>query len=360
MNESNIYRSDVGIDAPVSATSDTVETPMTADTSATAETPLTPAEEIEAAELRAEIEATREEMSGTLGAIGDRLDPERLMPQAKETVRGATIGKVEDAVTNAGETAKGAGLTMWQTIKQNPIPAAMAGIGLWWLYQSRSSTQGQQGGYRYAGSTAYDGYQGGYGGAYPAAGYASGTDGGQSPVDAAGQVAGQAAGQVKQTAGDVVGTVAGTVTTAAGTVAGTVQNVATQAVWQTQGVVQQASTQLGRTMRENPLALAAVATGAGVAVGLLVPETPHEHRLMGEARDTVVERTGEVVNETMDKVRQVTDRAETAVMEKVEEKGLVSSGVNGGGSSLDGGTSEDLTAGIQPSRSRSGGSTESL
>lgn len=346
MTENNIYRTDEALDVSTSDAS--------VDTTAAAAS-----EEIETAELRAEIDATREEMSGTLGAIGDRLDPERLMNQAKETVRGATIGKVEDAVTNAGETAKGAGLTMWQTIKQNPVPAAMAGIGLWWLYQSRSSTQGQQGGYRYAGSTGYDGYQGGYGGAYTAGGGSAsgGTDGGQSPVEAVGQVAGQAAGQVKQTAGDVVGTVAGTVGGAAGQVAGTVQTVATQAVWQAQGLVQQTTSQLQRTMRENPLALAAVATGAGVAVGLLVPETPHEHRLMGEARDTVVERTGEVVSETMDKVRQATDQAETVVMQTVEEKGLVSGGGNGGGSAgaSSGGTGENLAAGIQPGATRSVG-----
>ena len=336
MTQSNIYGADTGLERAMS------------------EAPSEDAEDAEATELRAEIEATREEMSGTLGAIGDRLDPERLMTQAKETVRGATIGKVEDAVANAGETARGAGLTMWQTIRQNPIPAAMAGIGLWWLYQSRSSTQGQ-GGYRYAGSAGYDGYRGGYGGAYGSAG----TDGGTSPVETAGQAAGQAAGQVKDTATEVAGQVAGTVQSAAVQVAGTVSNVATQAVWQAQGLVQQTSAQLSRTMQENPLALAAVASGVGVAVGLLVPETPHEHRLMGEARDTVVERTGEVVSETMDKVRQATDRAETAVMEKVEESGLTSSGGNGGNGGGSGGTGENLAAGIQPS-GRSGGAGDQL
>lgn len=278
-----------------------------------------PSEVIETAEIRADIEATREEMTGTLGAIGDRLDPNRVMSQAKEAVRDATIGRVEDAVARAGETARGAGITMWETIRQNPIPAAMAGIGLYWLWQSRSANQGGQ---QARGTGQYS--SGAYGN-----GYGDATDAGRSPIDAAGQVAGQVAGTV----GDGVGQVAGTAKATAGQIANSVQGAATQVVWQTQGAVQQTSGQLRRMMSDNPLALGAVATGVGVAVGLLVPETPQEHRLMGEARDTVAEKAQEVVSETMDKVREVTDRAQSAVMEQAEEHGLTPAGV---GSSLSG------------------------
>ena len=53
----------------------------------------------------------------------DRLEPAHLVEQAKENVREATIGRVE-------ETAKGVSDMVMETIKRNPIPAALAGAGL--------------------------------------------------------------------------------------------------------------------------------------------------------------------------------------------------------------------------------------
>ena len=47
-----------------------------------------------AEQIRAEIEDTRSEMSQTINEIQDRLSPENLMGQVKDTVREATIGKV--------------------------------------------------------------------------------------------------------------------------------------------------------------------------------------------------------------------------------------------------------------------------
>ena len=93
---------------------------------------LTDEEQADAAEIRAEIEQTREEMGGTLNELGDRLEPGHLMDQAKENVRDATIGRVE-------ETARGMSDMVMDTIKRNPVPAAMAGAGLALLWMNRSN-----------------------------------------------------------------------------------------------------------------------------------------------------------------------------------------------------------------------------
>jgi len=96
---------------------------------------------------RAEIEQTRAHLSETVDALKEKLNPQHLMEQAKETVREATIGRAEEAVSNAvdsakekvsdaGDAAKGVGLMVLETIKQNPIPAALVGIGLGWLYMN--------------------------------------------------------------------------------------------------------------------------------------------------------------------------------------------------------------------------------
>ena len=92
-----------------------------------------------------EIEQMREEMHGTVEAIGDRLSPAAITQSAKETVREATVGKVEDMAQSASRVLDDAGMTaleartsIVETIRQNPLPAAMAGIGLAWLVTHRS------------------------------------------------------------------------------------------------------------------------------------------------------------------------------------------------------------------------------
>ena len=74
-------------------------------------------------EILGEIDETRREMGSTLNQLGDRLTPGHLVDQAKENVREATVGRLED-------TARGMSDMVFETIKRNPIPTAMAGMGL--------------------------------------------------------------------------------------------------------------------------------------------------------------------------------------------------------------------------------------
>src|SRR5687768_1536880 len=101
----------------------------------------------EVQQTRAQIEETCSNMGETLGAIADRLDPQNLMHQAKETahevvqntkeaVYDATVGRAQRAVGGAVDTVKDTGSTMMDTIKENPIPAALIGIGIGWLFLS--------------------------------------------------------------------------------------------------------------------------------------------------------------------------------------------------------------------------------
>ena len=165
------------------------------------------AEDRDPEEIRVEIAQTRTEMSGTIDAIQERLAPEILSEQAKGIARDATeqaktaaqevlqdavhdvkeaakevtehavhevrdaardvtvgakdaawdatIGRAEDAVSNAGETARGVRSIVIDTIKQHPIAAALAGLSLFWLYKHRAagppSTTSTSGAYRAAG-----------------------------------------------------------------------------------------------------------------------------------------------------------------------------------------------------------------
>jgi hypothetical protein len=98
--------------------------------------------------IKADIEDTRAEMGQTLNELQERLSPEHLMGQVKETVREATIGKVEkvmetvnekisnvtepamEAMGRAGEKIKETGSSLTSTVRRNPIPFALMGLGL--------------------------------------------------------------------------------------------------------------------------------------------------------------------------------------------------------------------------------------
>jgi hypothetical protein len=96
-------------------------------------------EDQDVAEIRDEIEQTRAELSDTIDQIQERLNPQYLVEEARDAVKTATIGKAERMVSNVTDSARGAGSSFMDTIRENPLPAAMAGLGLGWLFMRRSS-----------------------------------------------------------------------------------------------------------------------------------------------------------------------------------------------------------------------------
>ena len=62
-----------------------------------------PAPEPDAAQIRAEIEATRAEMSQTIDAIQDKLDPQHIKEEVIGKVHDATIGQAQHLAHLAGE-----------------------------------------------------------------------------------------------------------------------------------------------------------------------------------------------------------------------------------------------------------------
>jgi len=250
-------------------------------------------EAAEAVEIRAEIEETRLEMGGTLQELGDRLEPGHLMDQAKENVREATIGRVE-------ETAKGMSDMVMETIKRNPIPAAMAGAGLALLWANRSSGHnGHSVDRRYS---AYYGTTSSYGQTQPYGyGQQSQSGGIGDTVGGAASKVGDTVGQVGENVGQTVGQIGQNVGQTAGQVG--------QNVGQTVG---QWGNQVDRFMQASPLAMGAIALGAGALIGAILPETPQEQQMLGDASRTV----GETVRDTVD---QAASKAEEQ-MDKAEEK----------------------------------------
>jgi gas vesicle protein len=249
------------------------------------------------AEIRQNIEQTRAELDGTLGELQERLSPSHVKEQVRESVketieetktalRAATVGKVETMIRDTGSTLNEARQSIWSTIRENPVPAALSAIGLTWLLINRG---GRDSGRRYASRDRYAGFEAddfgrGYGEADRGLGSRAGT----------------AVRQVKDRASEVVESAQEKAGELASTASDTAERIADQAQVQVRRVEQA----VGRWMDDNPLALGAVALATGTAIGLALPRTEKEDQLLGSARDTVVDRAEELASQAVDTVRE--------------------------------------------------------
>jgi hypothetical protein len=214
-----------------------------------------------------DIEETRNEMTGTVEEIGDRLDPRNIVADAKETVRSATVGKVEDMANTAGaiaddatQTARDIGGGLIDTITRNPIPAAMVGLGLGWLAMSgRSSSDRSQ--HR---------------------------NGNQSRGQGQDALA-KAQRQVGAVADDV---------------AGKVGQLADEVPYQVRTATDDLALNASRMYDSNPLAIGAIAVAVGAAVGLAMPPTEVERRALAQPARQALGKAEEVATDALEQVEQ--------------------------------------------------------
>lgn len=241
-------------------------------------------------EIRENIQQTRAELDGTLGELQERLSPSHVKEQVRESVketiqetktalRAATVGKVETMIRETGNTLHEARQSIWTTIRENPVPAALSAIGLTWLFLNRGGTDGG----RYQSGFEPDEYGRGYG-----------------ENRGVGSRAGSAVQQVK----DLASNAAESAQHQAGELASAASETAGRVADRAQVQVRRVERAMGQWMEENPVALGALALAAGTAIGLALPRTEKEDQLLGSARDTVVDRAQELASEAVDTVRE--------------------------------------------------------
>ena len=195
-------------------------------------------------EIRAGIQETRDRISQDLDEIGERLNPHNVKEDIKEGIREATIGRVEDMARQAGQRLNDAGNGLVQTIRDNPVPAVIAGVGLAWLFLGQSES----------GSRA--------------------------------SVQPSAVEKTKEKVSDLAADAREAVSSAA-----TPKIQATRSAFD-----------------ENPLAIAAGVVALGLVAGLLAPSTRSESRILGDVGERVVDKVSEVARETTEKAQHVAER----------------------------------------------------
>lgn len=292
--------------------------------------------------IRAQIEQTRAQMTQTVNSIQERLSPERLTREAKEKIKEATIGKVEEMADVAAYKANRWRNSMVDTMKQNPIPTALVGIGLGWLLMEgmRSSDREE---YTYHHSVYdYDNQR-----LYTPENYYEGPYTGtersrmrdvqhrmsdaahtvQDKTSQAVQGAKETASNVAATVSDTASDVAHTVTDTASSVAHTVTDTAREAKDMTYRAqekmryqAQRAKNNFQYMLEENPLAVGAMAIAAGATIGLMLPSTQKEDELMGDTRDNLVEQAKTTAKETVQKAQHVAEEAYESAKETVKDE----------------------------------------
>jgi ElaB/YqjD/DUF883 family membrane-anchored ribosome-binding protein len=209
------------------------------------------------------------------------------------------------------------------TIRRNPIPAAMVGAGLTWLFfggsnRPRATYESYP---RYASSNNWS-ERPAYGGQTTPTGPIDYDQGG-SISDTAQNLADQASSRVQsigQGAQQLGSRAQDQVENLTTQVQGTAEQVTQKARDQVedlgsdvQGQIDWLTTTVERTLRESPLAVGAAALAVGVAVGLAAPGTPPENQLFGDAREQFVQKAQEAAQGALDNAQKLAEQAQSSL-----------------------------------------------
>lgn len=287
--------------------------------------------------IRVQIEQTRTQMGQTIEQLQERLSPERIKQETEEAIREATIGKVKQMTHQAEYEMKSWPTRVTRTVRENPLPAALIGIGVGWLLVSNKDEES------YGRNNAYDHryYDNTYSSRdrrYQESRRVHRSD------DELGMVnEGQEWMRDKTNeARDRVGAAAETMQVRAVETTETAERRAKEFGHQvqetardTQQYAQETAEQfeasaregIRRTkktfwdmMEENPLIVGTAALAAGALLGMSLPTTSTEDRFMGERRDHLVEDAKETVQETTRKVQSIAREVQDTAVETAKQE----------------------------------------
>lgn len=191
------------------------------------------------------------------------------------------------------------GSSVMESVRQNPLPAALVGLGLSWLlmnmYQGRKRSVGNK-----ADRTNHL------------------VDGQTSPTQSGMSQGRPAVSPMPSTAGDILGDAQEFASSVASRTQDQVSNLASRI----QHGVRWVGHQYQQSLQENPLAAGAAALTLGSAIGLALPSTQAEDKLMGKAHENLMRKVDEATHGTVQKVREVAGEAGRAARREAEHQGL--------------------------------------
>jgi ElaB/YqjD/DUF883 family membrane-anchored ribosome-binding protein len=190
-----------------------------------------------------EIEETRGRISAAKDVLRNRMKPQSLLNPVRSRLR-ETLGEGGEKILDA--------------FRENPIPLALAGIGIGWLLLRDM---------RPAHSPAAEG-----------------------GLDRMKETAGEAVEKTREVAGNVVERTR--------EAAAKVRDVASAVPGRIKEGVRTTSDWVSSMMEENPMVVALGVLAVGMAVGLSFPASPKEEELAGKATEAALEKGSEILEKT--------------------------------------------------------------
>lgn len=286
-------------------------------------------------EIESDIERTRADFSSTIDAIQSKLTPRELMDQAVDYALSTTPGAFSANLVN--------------TVRDNPVPVALIGIGVAWLMaagrQPRVAPAMRR--QRYARRASFypevdADYESDLG-YYDQTAAGAGTSGegimsrAASKTSEMGRDMKDKASEVGQRISETASSVTDRVQQAGQSARVRMQETASSAQARMNEMSQRSREQYYRTKDrvgqfadEQPLVVGALGIALGAALGALLPTTRRENELMGRTRDDLLDRAKETAREQAEHVKQSAQRvAEVAKQEAERFKDEASTSLQG-------------------------------
>lgn len=261
-------------------------------------------------EIESDIARTRADFSSTIDAIQHKLSPSEMMDNAVDYALNTTPGAFSMNLVNS--------------VRDNPIPVALIGIGIAWLFAADRRRVEYEPVARYPRSLrrpVRSGYEGMDEADYLAAqDYgAGGTDEGlmqrmASKTSETAQGLKESASNVGQKISETASAVTGRVQQAGESAQARMSEVGRRSQMQ----MERAKDRFGQMMDEQPLVLGALGLAIGAALGAAIPSTRRENEMMGNVRDDLLERAKETAREQAETLKQSAQRVADTAKQEVE------------------------------------------
>jgi hypothetical protein len=264
-------------------------------------------------ELKERLQDAREAVLAEIDTVKAKVNDE--IVQAKAALREATIGKVENMMHGARDRVRDTSRSVKDVVVDNPIPAALAGLGLAWLFiegrRRRTSRVELREDVRMIPErieiervepSAFDRELG------------ASQGGEKSTGRQVRELAQQASERVTEATHEAASTVKGMARDAKESVSGVARKAQDKAVelsYEARDQARRAQRRSGEIFRNNPIAIGAAMLAAGTIIGLAVPGTDTEDEWIGGTRDNVVGKAQELAHQAIGKADEAVNRIGT-------------------------------------------------
>lgn len=289
----------------------------------------------ELAQIRQEIRQTEEAMGTTFSAIEEKLDPARLMDQARDEIIETVLRRSENMIENAGNKMRDIGGTIKEKVENNPIPVTLMGLGLGWLmvdaWKKRDElSRPVRGRYRREQDDLVE-RERREAEMYPdeqtvrtdevSGSYDEGKKSSGRTLHRVRRAGAQYAEQVQQKAAYYGHEAQQQVESMKDTAA----HLSDEAHYQ----YHRARRAFTEVLHDNPLLAGAAALAVGALAGLLIPETHHEREWMGDTRDALLQKGYEAGREVKKRAERVVRETGKAAADEAGKQELDADGIKG-------------------------------